>query len=702
MIRPRMLQPRSTARSVRVATAMLAAAFLSACGDDPSPVEPDLDITVQIEPGSLELELGDTATLALSVRDKAGNELDGRNVKWTSSDPAVASVDAGRVTAISEGSVTIQAEVEGERGEATVVVVPWSIEPSAVAIDSTSLRLVSDEAELARGTFRFERLDDDAPTIDVGAVIVGLQGGGFLRRVSSVESSGTMLTLETEPAALVDVVRHGSFETTVDMTSGSPSLVPGRMPARGEVLWGPAELVEGVEGVELTAVGLDLSGIDFCHYVDCPEEIKHFKLAAGRVGFDPNLEVSATIEDYSVTAFEAVATGELSYDFSVLLEAEQSTSFKRSTTLAKVQRVFYAQVGWVPVVGVAQFEVKAGFEAKATIKGLIQAGFESVNQVSVGGRYAAESGWEGVLDGSQTFDAHEPSLSDSTLVGQIELEAKVSITPELKILFYNVAGPFVNVEPYGKATLSFGTESCKLRSVAGIDTKVGFTISVLDPKVGTFEKSFSPFEWPGLEWDCPLGHLDVSTITNGQNADPDGYRILVDGKDEAGIASTGSALVEWVRVGTRTVSLAGVAEGCTVEGGNARQVDVEIGLIMPVDFVVNCGEDGEPTQPSIEGSWSLTVDVVCTGPMTVTQAGATFEVSGSIGGALCPFSASGSGNGTLDGNSIAFGIAFGTGSDGSGSGLGEVQFTGTIGPDGNTMSGTYTGARSGQWSAVRQ
>lgn len=122
-----------------------------------------------------------------------------------------------------------------------------------------------------------------------------------------------------------------------------------------------------------------------------------------------------------------------------------------------------------------------------------------------------------------------------------------------------------------------------------------------------------------------------------------------------------------------------------------------IALTYPAD-------SDDPSDPPLDvsGKWSLVVSGVCVGEMEVTQAGAEFSVSGSVGGAFCPFSASGSGTGSLDGLSITFGIAFGTGVDEGGSGDGMVTFDGTIHPSGNQMSGTYDGGDGdGTWAATR-
>ena len=104
------------------------------------------------------------------------------------------------------------------------------IKDAAVVVDSTVLTLLSDSLERASGTYRFRVIGSPASTIEPGNVIVGAQGPGFLRRVTSVSTSGDEITLVTTQAALTDVVERGSFQTTVQMTApaGSPgSLLAG-------------------------------------------------------------------------------------------------------------------------------------------------------------------------------------------------------------------------------------------------------------------------------------------------------------------------------------------------------------------------------------------------------------------------------------------------------------------------------------------
>src|SRR6185436_16922100 len=78
--------------------------------------------TVSVTPPVLELEAGANAQLSVICRDARGQELQGRSVTWSSSKPAVASVNNGRVTAATAGLAVVVATVEGKRATVDVKV----------------------------------------------------------------------------------------------------------------------------------------------------------------------------------------------------------------------------------------------------------------------------------------------------------------------------------------------------------------------------------------------------------------------------------------------------------------------------------------------------------------------------------------------------------------------------------------------------
>lgn len=136
------------------------------------------------------------------------------------------------------------------------------------------------------------------------------------------------------------------------------------------------------------------------------------------------------------------------------------------------------------------------------------------------------------------------------------------------------------------------------------------------------------------------------------------------------------------------------------------QITSAMALAVALTAVTACGDD-DPAgveEVDLSGGWALVVDGVCPGTMSISQQGGSFDVSGSVGGGFCPFSAAGEGSGIVSGSAITFGVGFGTGSDQSGTGLGTVEFEGTIEAGGDRMTGTYSNDNdlSGEWEAVRQ
>jgi uncharacterized protein YjdB len=92
------------------------------------------------------IELNKTTTATAVLRDAGGNTLTGRQVTWSTGNPAIATVtSAGVVTGVAVGSTTVIGTSEGKTGSANLTVVPppvatvtVSLNPVSVAIGATS------------------------------------------------------------------------------------------------------------------------------------------------------------------------------------------------------------------------------------------------------------------------------------------------------------------------------------------------------------------------------------------------------------------------------------------------------------------------------------------------------------------------------------------------------------------------------------
>ena len=99
--------------------------FVASCGSggDETTGPSGSVASVTVSPGELTVLAGSYQQVTATAKDAAGNQITGRPIAWTTSDPAVAIVSSeGNVSGVGTGSTTITASVEGKSGTATVSV----------------------------------------------------------------------------------------------------------------------------------------------------------------------------------------------------------------------------------------------------------------------------------------------------------------------------------------------------------------------------------------------------------------------------------------------------------------------------------------------------------------------------------------------------------------------------------------------------
>jgi len=83
------------------------------------------------------------------------------------------------------------------------------------------------------------------------------------------------------------------------------------------------------------------------------------------------------------------------------------------------------------------------------------------------------------------------------------------------------------------------------------------------------------------------GSIRVTIATSGEDADPDGYAVAVDGGAPAAFPIDGSQQIE-VPAGSHQVELSNIASNCALSGANPIQVVVQSGATVDADFTVVC------------------------------------------------------------------------------------------------------------------
>lgn len=111
---------------------VVGALLLLACGQPSAPAStsapPATPVTpvvasVTVSPATAVLAVGATVDLSAAGFDRNGTAVPGRTVSWNSATPAVATVsNAGRVTAVTAGTASIRATIDGQSATASITV----------------------------------------------------------------------------------------------------------------------------------------------------------------------------------------------------------------------------------------------------------------------------------------------------------------------------------------------------------------------------------------------------------------------------------------------------------------------------------------------------------------------------------------------------------------------------------------------------
>lgn len=97
----------------------------------------------------------------------------------------------------------------------------------AIAIVDTTDIILSDSAEMASGIYRII-FSNPTPSITDSTILMGIFGGGFLRRVLDFEYYGDTCEMVTSQAGLADILLEGAINLEIPLNSGSATNRGGR------------------------------------------------------------------------------------------------------------------------------------------------------------------------------------------------------------------------------------------------------------------------------------------------------------------------------------------------------------------------------------------------------------------------------------------------------------------------------------------
>jgi uncharacterized protein YjdB len=291
--------------------------------------------TVAVNPPSGTVTQGSTLQLAAVAKDASGGTLTGRAVTWSSSDAAVASVDAGGlVTGLTTGTAGITATVDGVTGSAAMTVVPIPVATVTVTPATASLIVGNTQALTAVATAA------DGTILTGRAVIWSTSDA----TVASVSGSGGVTALAPGKATITATISGKSGSALISV---NPVPVARVVVSPTKALIGPGATVQ-LQVVTEDSIGGVLTGRVVTWSSSDPNiaSVDANGLVTGNIL--GAAAITATSETKSASA--AITVGLLAT--TVTLVSGDNQKAKNNQTLASPLVVLVTDAGGRPVSGV--------------------------------------------------------------------------------------------------------------------------------------------------------------------------------------------------------------------------------------------------------------------------------------------------------------------------------------------------------------
>ena len=397
-----------------------------------------------------------------------------------------------------------------------------TIADNVVVILEDNSELISSESELSTGIYKFQ-FTQSVPEIEVNDVIVGDEGLGFIRRVSSVDINDNTITVQTTQGTMEDVFGNVSFGLSTNLSGLNRMSAPVSERVNYEYF---------ADGVSRNSNSFEYSFNDVSIFETANV---NFKISQGSLTYNPDFMFDFDYSFFSIDRFE-FGTGDSQFngDATFALTINNGISIPiQEKTLYENSKSFVTLVSGVPVVTTVFFKLKAKFEISAENSFTYSKRVQSINTISLGAVYENGS-WSPAGNIDSDFIQHPIDLDNNYNT----LTETVALVPEVTIAFNGINGPFIEPSISGNFAINASNISDDWDAFlnAKSEIKFGASIGVLGiDLVNLTLASYDIFELP--IWNAP-DNVEIDETTNNQTgnqgeqlAEPIRVRVL----DNSGI-----------------------------------------------------------------------------------------------------------------------------------------------------------------------
>ncbi len=303
--------------------------------------------------------------------------------------------------------------------------------------------VVSVDVPADREVLTFEYACDPVDRgVEPGNVVVGSEGGGYLRRVVSVQIDGYSVTAWTEEASLAEAIVEGGFELSL-----------------GE---------DGERGL----INLD-NTVLFADEVYGSDVL--FKLNRADLDITPLIDIDGHWSEGRVQSFDFDTSLEVSGELSALLMSSNGLRHKKNIDVWEVAWPFATSVGPLPVAGDVGVRASIGYRLDSPGQASVTAGAGGELRWGAEREYRHGEGW--TVD---SMDHEDWRLDLPDFEVSANARAQVYLRLSVFVRFFGSAGPELSADLATRVTADPGCTGVEWDANAGLVGRAKVTMNILD------------------------------------------------------------------------------------------------------------------------------------------------------------------------------------------------------------------------------
>lgn len=324
-----------------------------------------------------------------------------------------------------------------------------------------------------------------APSINVGDVLVGQTGYGYMRKVTGVQTQNNQIVCQTDSARIVDVIDDCSINGSAQLTLGDLG--------KGAI---PMQQVYLADGVSVTKDGS--YHIESRNLLDSAS-FGMLRIKNTTLSYDPNIIFDLDVNNGEVTKLEITAVGTTTTSCTIeALNLRESVPITELPPIAQYMSIMpYFFIGPVPVF--CGVELCPVFEFSLPTPLTNEWTFTNSTTLTAGARILPS--FSPILD-------IEDAASVSNSVVNYDLGdgvvLKVGLTPRVKMLIGGVVGPKLGPVVYGKLTGGYEEDIYTARLLAGMDLKIKLSFDAFAYELASISYTANCFETELYSWSNPV------------------------------------------------------------------------------------------------------------------------------------------------------------------------------------------------------